>query len=115
MDGYLDGFADRLEVIEGRTGRRRWTEAEKARIVVESLMPGARVAEVARRHGTTRWHIYDWRRPRTTGSLEMLPRQDGWAARPLLRWWWIRRPSDPQSPTRRRRPPALSSRQSSTM
>ena len=75
MDGYLDGspegFAGRLEVIEGRTGRRRWTEAEKARIVVESLVPGARVAEVARRHGTTRWQIYDWRRQQTKGLLEM--------------------------------------------
>lgn len=81
MDGYLDGlsegFAGRLEVIEGRTGRRRWTEAEKARIVVESLVPGARVAEVARRHGTTRWQIYDWRRRMTKGSLGMSPGQDG--------------------------------------
>jgi transposase len=74
MDGYLDGasggFAGRLEVIEGRTGRRRWTEAEKARIVAESLVPGAQVAAVARRHGTTRWQVYDWRRRLTTGRLE---------------------------------------------
>lgn len=81
MDGYLDGssegFAGRLEVIEGRTGRRRWTEAEKARIVVESLVSGARVAEVARRHGTTRWQIYDWRRRMTKGLLELPPREDG--------------------------------------
>lgn len=80
MDGYLDGssegFAGRLEVIEGRTGRRRWTEAEKARIVVESLVPGARVAEVARRHGTTRWQIYDWRRRLTKGLLELPPGGD---------------------------------------
>lgn len=81
MDGYLDGlsegFAGRLEVIEGRTGRRRWTEAEKARIVVESLVPGARVAEVARRHGTTRWQIYDWRRRMAKGLLGMSLGQDG--------------------------------------
>nr|WP_249816748.1 transposase [Bradyrhizobium sp. 160] len=25
-------------------------------------MPGAQVAEVARKHGATRWQIYDWRR-----------------------------------------------------
>lgn len=75
MDGYLDGssegYVGRLEVIEGRTGRRRWTEAEKARIVVESLVPGARVAEVARRHGTTRWQVHDWRRRLTKGLPEM--------------------------------------------
>ncbi|WP_280712174.1 transposase [Bradyrhizobium sp. BR13661] len=31
-------------------------------MVAESLLPGAQVAEVARRHGATRWQIYDWRR-----------------------------------------------------
>ncbi|MGL3210636.1 transposase [Bradyrhizobium sp. BR 1433] len=36
--------------------------AERARIVAESLLPGAQVAEVARKHGATRWQIYDWRR-----------------------------------------------------
>src|SRR5690606_29564984 len=73
MDGYMDGqkagFAGRLEVIEGRRGRRRWSDAEKARIASESLRPGARVAEVARRHGTTRWQIYDWRKRLTRGML----------------------------------------------
>jgi len=37
-------------------------EAERARIVAESLLPGAQVSEVARKHGATRWQIYDWRR-----------------------------------------------------
>lgn len=37
-------------------------EAEGARIVAESLLPGAQVSEVARRHGATRWQIYDWGR-----------------------------------------------------
>lgn len=73
MDGYIDGskdgFAGRLEVIEGPTGRRRWSDAEKARIASESFRPGARVAEVARRHGTTRWQIYDWRKRLTRGML----------------------------------------------
>jgi transposase len=66
MGGHLDvptnGFAGWLEVIEGPTGRRKRTEAEKARIVAESLMPGVRVAEVARKYGATRWQIYDWRK-----------------------------------------------------
>jgi transposase len=38
------------------------SEAERARIVAESLLPGAQVSEVARKHGATRWQIYDWRR-----------------------------------------------------
>ena len=57
-----NGFAGRLEVIVGPTGRRQRTRAEKARIVAESLMPGVRVAEVARKYGATRWQVYDWRK-----------------------------------------------------
>ena len=57
-----NGFAGRLEVIEGPTGRRKRTQAEKARIVAESLMSGVRVADVARKYGATRWQVYDWRK-----------------------------------------------------
>nr|WP_276540217.1 transposase [Bradyrhizobium elkanii] len=28
----------------------------------ESLLPGVQVSEVARKHGVTRWQVYDWRR-----------------------------------------------------
>jgi transposase len=56
-------------VIEGPSGRRLRTKAERARIAAESLMPGASVTDVAQRHGTTRWQIYDWRRKLRTGQL----------------------------------------------
>ena len=36
--------------------------AEKARIIAESLMPGVRVADVARKYGATRWQVYNWRK-----------------------------------------------------
>lgn len=76
MDGKMDvspgGFAGRLDVIEGRSGRRRWSDEEKARIASESYRPGVHVADVARRHGTTRWQIYDWRQRLAKGLL-MLP------------------------------------------
>jgi transposase len=49
-------FSGRVEVIEGR-GRRLRTEEERARIAAESMMPGAKVADVARRHGVTRWQV----------------------------------------------------------
>ena len=62
LDGSSTGTVSRLEVIEGPTGRRVRSEAERARIVAESLLPGAQVSEVARKHGATRWQIYDWRR-----------------------------------------------------
>jgi transposase len=42
-----------LEIINGIGGRRRWSVDDKARIVEETLAPGAVVSEVARRHGLT--------------------------------------------------------------
>ena len=71
MDVPMDGYAGRLEVIEGPTGRRRRSEAERARIAAESLLPGVRVAEVARRHGVTRWQVYDWRKQLRQGRLAL--------------------------------------------
>ena len=65
----MGGEVSRLEVIEGPTGRRRRTKAERARIAAESLVPGVTVADVARRHGTTRWQIYDWRKKLRSGQL----------------------------------------------
>jgi transposase len=32
-------------------------------------MPGVSVADVARKHGTTRWQVYDWRKKLRTGEL----------------------------------------------
>ncbi|MBM9594215.1 transposase [Rhodobacteraceae bacterium MCCB 386] len=55
--------------MEGPSGRRRRTQSERARIAAESLVPGASVADVARRHGTTRWQVYDWRKKLRMGKL----------------------------------------------
>jgi transposase len=51
----------RLEVITG-TGRRRFSDDDKARIIEETLSPGAVVSEVARRHGLSLQHLFGWRR-----------------------------------------------------
>lgn len=69
LGGPRDGGVSRLEVIEGPSGRRRRTKLEQARIAAESLVPGASVTDVARRHGTTRWQVYDWRKRLRTGQL----------------------------------------------
>jgi hypothetical protein len=47
-DAAPDGVAGvpRTEVIAGSGRRRRWSHADKARIVSESLKPGASVSEV---------------------------------------------------------------------
>jgi transposase len=69
LDGSKGVGVSRLEVIEGPSGRRRRTKAERARIAAESMMPGVTVADVARKHGTTRWQIYDWRKQIRKGNL----------------------------------------------
>ena len=52
----------RLEVITGTGRRRRFSEDYKARIVEETLVPGAVVSDVARRHGLTPQQLFTWRR-----------------------------------------------------
>lgn len=71
LDGSMDGFAGRIEILEDRSGRRFRSEGERARIAAESLVPGMRVADVARRHGVTRWQVYDWRKKLTAGVLAL--------------------------------------------
>lgn len=57
-----DAAVSRLEVIT-ETGRRRWfSKDDKARIVEETLAPGAVVSDVARRHGLTPQQVFTWRR-----------------------------------------------------
>jgi transposase len=62
---------ERLEVMEGPTGRRSWPEAVKAQIVVESFAPGARVIDVARRHGVAPQQVTAWRRDARKGRLAL--------------------------------------------
>lgn len=57
-----EGGVRRFEVINGAMGRRRWTTDERARILEETLTPGANVATVARRHGLTPQQLFTWRR-----------------------------------------------------
>ena len=68
-------LVQRLEVITGAGGRRRWSAAEKARIVEEALAPGAVVSEVARRHGLRPQQLFTWRRlaRRTLSRAERPP------------------------------------------
>ena len=52
----------RIELITGAERRRRWSEDDKVRIVVESFTPGANVSEVARRNGLSPQQLFAWRR-----------------------------------------------------
>lgn len=81
LDGSMGVGVSRLEVIAGPSGRQRRTKMERARIAAESFLPGEQVADVARRHGTTRWQVYDWRKKLRTGQL-VLP--ESMAALPMF-------------------------------
>jgi transposase len=52
----------RVEVLDGVERRRRWSREDKARIIEETLAPGARVSEVARRNGISASLVFTWRR-----------------------------------------------------
>lgn len=59
----------RVEVLTGVPRWRRWSAAEKAAIVAESLVPGAVASTVALRHGLHRNQLYMWRRELRSGAL----------------------------------------------
>ena len=52
----------RVEVLDGVERRRRWSREDKSRIIEETLAPGAKVSEVARRHGISASLVFTWRR-----------------------------------------------------
>jgi transposase len=53
---------DRVEVIASVERRRRWSAAEKARLVAAMNEPGSVVSEIARSEGVDASLLYRWRR-----------------------------------------------------
>ena len=62
-----------VTVFSGPERRRRWSEDQRSRILSEAFTPGARVAEVARRHDISTGLIYTWRRKFYAARVEPLP------------------------------------------
>ncbi len=58
-----------VTVLSGPERRRRWTMAEKLRIVKESLAAGVNVAEFARRRDIHPHLLHMWRKQARTGLL----------------------------------------------
>jgi transposase len=62
-----------VTVISGPERRRRWTTAEKVRIVNESLAPGVTISEVARQHDIHPHQLHTWRQLARRGRLAPAP------------------------------------------
>lgn len=69
--GVEEGYAGRIDVVTGPSGRRRWPEQVKAAIVLESYRDGVSVADVARKHGVSAPQLHSWRRAARDGVLAM--------------------------------------------
>jgi transposase len=60
----------RVEVITSVQRRRRWSTAEKVRLVEEAAQPGMSVSYVARRHGIAPSQLFTWKRRVLEGGLQ---------------------------------------------
>ena len=87
MDDVTDdakGDFRRIELLTGPTRRRRWSEAEKARIVAETLAPGAVVSAIARRWQVCPQQVFGWRRAALAGDVALPTKPAGPAFVPIV-------------------------------
>ena len=56
------GGVERVKIVTRGEVRRSYTPEEKARLLTEAAVPGARVLLVAQRHGVSPGLVYHWRR-----------------------------------------------------
>ena len=68
---HEQGYAGRIEVVTGPTGRRRWPEHMKAAMVLETFRDGVSVSDIARKHGVSAPQLHAWRRAAREGLLPM--------------------------------------------
>src|SRR3954465_5233873 len=71
-----------VAVPSGSARRRRWSAAEKAAVVRETLVPGARVSDVARRWQVDAQQVYRWRNREDVTHSRTMSRND--AAEPAF-------------------------------
>lgn len=72
----MDATLEVLTEDGGRRRNRKWPDAVKARIVAETLRPGATVSAVAWRHGVKANHLSAWRTLARQGKLVLPAPED---------------------------------------
>jgi transposase len=73
--GASTGAMERVEIVTRGEGRRSYTPEEKARLLSETAAPGARVSQVARRHGVCASLLHRWRRQAEGRPVRKMPRR----------------------------------------
>jgi transposase len=80
MDEIADdtkaGFR-RVELLTGPGRRRTWSAAEKAQVVAETLVPGVRVSDVARRWQLHPQQLFGWRHEAKKAGRAAASREPG--------------------------------------
>ena len=62
MSTSLEAAGSTLNSAGGRRSRRSWSDEDKQRIVEQAVVPGASVADIARRHGVNANLVFNWRK-----------------------------------------------------
>lgn len=68
MSKASDAPIGRVEVITSVQRRRRWSVAEKIRLVEEAMQPGMSISYVARRAGIAPSQLFAWKRRMLEGG-----------------------------------------------
>lgn len=71
MDDLSVGFASSVASSAMPRKLRRWTASQKAQIVSETFQPGAKVCDVAHRHGVGAKLVSVWRNKAREGKLAL--------------------------------------------
>ena len=62
MSSSLEATGPTLRSTKVKRSRRSWSPEEKQRMVDEAVVPGASVADIARRHGANANLVFNWRK-----------------------------------------------------
>jgi transposase len=77
MDDFNDdakGLYRRVKVLTGPGRRRRWSDEQKALVAAEAMVPGAVVAQIARRWQVCASQVFSWRRAALEATPTIRPR-----------------------------------------